>query len=384
MNNYVLVEVAGKHVNNYLKWLLNNKIHINNIKVINYHKLHLIIDYKYYSLLKKYSKTYQITIIKKYGRLRIYDIVKNNIVIIICIILAIILLYSLSHIIFSIDVMSNKPEIVDKITYELAKYDVKKFKLKKEYAYIDKVKKQILNDNKDTLEWIEIEEKGTKYIVKLVERKKEIKTKEYQYQSIVSSKDATIESIIAYTGEKIRGVNEYVKKGDVIISGELIKPDGTIVYTKAKGSIKGEVWYKVSIEYPLYYQEEKLTGKNKNVLAIYFLNKELPFLSYKKYKQFKKQSHIIIKNNIIPFQIVKEKLYEVNIIEDIYTNEEAIEKAILEAKKKIKMQNSKILEIKKVIVLNKENINSKIKLVLFVSTIEDITQIAEIKPETTT
>ena len=381
-NNYVLVKIEGKNVGNYVKWLIKNKINIINLNIVKHNELKILIDYKNFNLLSKYSKTYKITIIRKYGKLRLFDILKNNMIIILCLMLSIIFLYFLSNIIFSVDVIYNDSEVVDLIKKELAKYDVKKYEKKKSYEYLDKVKERILIDNKDTLEWLEIEESGTKYIVRLVERKKETKQNEYQYQSVVASKDATIASIKAYSGEKVKQVNEYVKKGDVIISGILTKPDGTNLYTKAKGSVLGEVWYKVSVEYPLYYKEERVTGKNKSVILICFLNKEIPIFPYKKYKQFKRQSRSLIENNFIPFKITKEKLYEVIIKEDIYTNEEAIQKAIEEAKLKIKEKNKNIINIKNVQMLDKENLNSKIKINLFVSVIEDITEITEVKEET--
>ncbi len=381
-NNYVLVKIEGKNVGNYVKWLIKNKINIINLNIVKHNELKILIDYKNFNLLSKYSKTYKITIIRKYGKLRLFDILKNNIIIILCLMLSIIFLYFLSNIILSVDVIYNDSEVVDLIKKELAKYDIKKYEKKKSYEYLDKVKERILNDNKDTLEWLEIEESGTKYIVRLVERKKETKQNEYQYQSVVASKDATIASIKAYSGEKVKQVNEYVKKGDVIISGILTKPDGTNLYTKAKGSVLGEVWYKVSVEYPLYYKEERVTGKNKSVILICFLNKEIPIFPYKKYKQFKRQSRSLIENNFIPFKITKEKLYEVIIKEDIYTNEEAIQKAIEEAKLKIKEKNKNIINIKNVQMLDKENLNSKIKINLFVSVIEDITEITEVKEKT--
>ena len=381
-NNYVLVKIEGKNVGNYVKWLIKNKINIINLNIVKHNELKILIDYKNFNLLSKYSKTYKITIIRKYGKLRLFDILKNNMIIILCLMLSMIFLYFLSNIIFSVDVIYNDSEVVDLIKKELAKYDIKKYEKKKSYEYLDKVKERILIDNKDTLEWLEIEESGTKYIVRLVERKKETKQNEYQYQSVVASKDATIASIKAYSGEKVKQVNEYVKKGDVIISGILTKPDGTNLYTKAKGSVLGEVWYKVSVEYPLYYKEERVTGKNKSVILICFLNKEIPIFPYKKYKQFKRQSRSLIENNFIPFKITKEKLYEVIIKEDIYTNEEAIQKAIEEAKLKIKENNKNIINIKNVQMLDKENLNSKIKINLFVSVIEDITEITEVKEKT--
>jgi len=378
-NNYIKVLVEGKNVNNYIKWLIKQKINIINLKIIKHNKLELIIDYKDYKNLSKYSKTYKITIIKKYGILNIFDIVKKNIYILVSLILAIMFLYFISNVIFSIEIVYNDQEIVSKIEKELKKYEIQKFKLKKEYSELEKIKEEILSNNKDTLEWLEIVEDGTKYIVKLVERKKEEITKEYEYQSISTTKDAIITNIKASSGEKVKEVNDYVKKDDTIVSGIMTKPDGTLIYTKAKATIYGEVWYKVDIEYPYAYKEERVTGKSKEVFVINFLNKKIPIFSFKKYKEFKVVTNNIIENNILPISLSKEKQYEVIVKEEIYTWEEAISNAVEVSKKKLLNSNKKIVEIKNVEILDKQTINSKIKLSLFVSVIEDITKVVEVK-----
>lgn len=381
-NNYIKVRIEGKNVNNYIKWLIKQRINIINLNVIRHNQLELKIDYKDYKQLKKYSKTYEVSIIKKYGSLKIIEMLKNNSFIIVSIILAIMFLYFLSNIIFSVDIVYNNKEIVEKMSNELKKYDIKKYKFKKDYAYLTKVKEEILKNNQDTLEWIEIIEDGTKYIVKIVERKQEIQEKEFQYQSISTTKDAIITSIKAYSGEKIKEINDYVKKDDIIVSGIISKPNGTLVYTKAKAKIYGEVWYKIDIEYPYVYKEEKVTGKSKEVFVINLLNKKIPLFSYPKYKEFKVETNNIIENNILPITLSKEKQYEVIVKEEIYTWEEAISNAIEISKKKLLENNNKIVNIKKVEVLNKQTVNSKIKLNLFISVEEDITKIIEVKKET--
>ena len=380
-NNYIKVKVNGRNVNNYIKWLIKNKIDIIKLNIVNHNELELIIYNKDYKQLSKYSKTYKITIIKKYGKLGLIDIIKKNIVILSSLILAIIFLYFLSNIIFSVDIMYNDDEITSIITKELAKYNIKKYHLKKSYKYLTKVKEKILEDNNDVLEWLEIEESGTKYIIRLVERKKEHRVEEYLYQSIIAKKDATLISIRALSGEKVKSINQYVRKGEVIISGIMTKPDNTNIYTKAQGTIYGEVWYKVDLEYPLYYQEEIVTGRHKKVISFKLLNNQIPLLPYKKYKQFRTQTTYLIYNNLLPIGIIKEELYEVHIKEEIYTNEKAISKAIDEAKKKLLKNNSAIKEIKNIIILDSQNLNSKIKLSIFVSVLEDITEIIEVKEE---
>jgi len=111
------------------------------------------------------------------------------------------------------------------------------------------------------------------------------------------------------------------------------------------------------------------------------LNYKFPIFSYSKYKEFKIKTNNIVENQIIPISLSKEKQYEVKVKEEIHTWEEAISNAIEVSKKKLLDSNSKIAEIKKVEILNKQSIDSKIKLSLFISVIEDITKVIELKPQ---
>lgn len=379
--SYIKVSVNGHNINNYLKWLITQKIDILELKILSHNQMVIIIKKSSYKTLKKYSKIYKISVIDKYGPLKIKEFIKKNIIILACICISILLVYVLSHMIFSVDIIYNDKEISELVKKNLEKYDIKKYKFKKDYQYLEQVKKQILKENKNVLEWFEIEESGTKYIVRIVERKKEDKKEGYTYQSIVSSKNAILKNIKAFSGEKNKIINQFVKKDELVINGELTKPDGTIIYTKADGLIYGEVWYKVSVEYPLYYQEESITGKSKNVINIYIFNKKISLFPYKKYKQFKITSYNAIESNIFPIRIAKEKMYEVNTKEEIYTEDSAINKAIEVSKQKMLNSNNKILYFNNVIVIDKENLNSKMKVNLFISTTEDITKLVEIQVE---
>ena len=381
MHSTILIKITGKNVSNYLKWLITNKINYTNLNIVKPNEIQFIINSKDLSKLKKYSPTYKIAIIKKYGKIKIIEIIKNNLIVIIAIIFSILLIFGLSKVIFSVDIIYNDQEIIDNIEEELNKYGIKKYHLKKNYRYLEKVKKKILNDNSDYLEWLEIEESGTKYIVRIVERKKETSKKDNTYQSITAKKDSIILSIDAYAGEKVKNLNEYVKAGEEIITGKLLKPDSTIYYEKAQGKVLGEVWYKVDIEYPLYYYEEKTTGKNKTAIMIKFLNKDIPVIPNKKYRKFKPYNKIIFKSNIIPFEILKVRMYEINTKESIYTPESATKSAIELVKHKMLEKNQDITEIKDIIILNNSIKSSKIKLTLFASVIENITNITPITEE---
>jgi hypothetical protein len=75
----------------------------------------------------------------------------------------------------------------------------------------------------------------------------------------VSTYDAVIKKIVAESGVKVKEVNEYVKKGDTIISGSIYLNEEIKEVTKALGEIYGEVWYKISVEYPIINVDKKET-----------------------------------------------------------------------------------------------------------------------------
>ena len=100
-----------------------------------------------------------------------------------------------------------------------------------------------------------------------------------------------------------------------------------------------------------------------------------------KYKNFQKEPKILLYNNILPISLVKEKQYEVNIIDEIYTTEEVINKAITLTESRLMSSNKKIDKIERVSIIKKEEYDSKIRLDLFISVIEEIGEVKILNEE---
>ena len=130
-------------------------------------------------------------------------------------------------------------------------------------------------------------------------------------------------------------MNDYVKKGDLIINGELIFNEEVKGKVKAEGKAFAEIWYVTKTEYPLFTQTATKTGKTKNIYAIKFLNHTLE-LTLNKFKTKQIQEKDIIKHNIIPLKLVKQTQYETNVTDEILTVEQAISKAKQKAEDNIK------------------------------------------------
>ena len=79
--------------------------------------------------------------------------------------------------------------------------------------------------------------------------------------------------------------------------------------------------------------------------------------------------------------MVYEYQYETKIIDEVYTYDEAKVKAMEFAKSKLIEKYGNIININKVTTVNEEDLNSRIKLTLFISCDEDITEYKEVIPE---
>lgn len=377
----VKISVRGRNVNLFIKRLIKNKINI--IKVIpkSYKEVLLIVDYNDIDRINKIKTIYSIDIISYYGTLRIFKYIKKNIFIISFLIIGIIMIYILSNIIFSIDIIHSNSNIISLVDSELKSHGIKKYSFVKSYKEIEKIKKDILEGNRDNLEWLEIIRNGTKYIVRVEERIINKDNNSSNNYSIVAKKNAVIKSITAYSGEKVKDVNTYVKKGEEVISSYVTMPNNERVFSSANGKVIGEVWYNVSIDYPYYYNEVLYTGKKRRVISFNILNKSYSLFNFKKYKSFDINRKYIYKSSIIPVSLSIDYEYETKIINDIYTYDTAKEKAIMVAKDKLKEKYKDIIDIDKVIITYEEETSSMISLNLFITCNEDITEYKEVIEE---
>ncbi len=366
------VKITGRNVNNFVRRIVKEKINIIKLIPISYKEVELIIPYEDYLKLKDKKTIYEITVIKKYGKLKMKDVFKRNSILLCFLILGLGLLYFLSNIIFSIDIIHSSSDIKKLLNEELTAYGLKKYTIKKSYHELEDIEEKILNNNKDKLEWIEIETSGTKYIVRAEERLLNDTKEESKHQDIVATKNAVITEINAEKGEKVKKINDYVKKGDIIIAGSVTLPDNTQTPITAIGKVYGEVWYTIDVEYPFVYREEKATGKVKTVYSINFLHHKLSLFNFQKFKTFNSDSKILLQSPYLPITFTKDKQYEVLVTDEVYTREESLNKAINLAEDKLKKQNDKIKKINKITILKQTEDENKIMVKLFISAIEEI------------
>jgi len=382
------VKITGRNLERFIKRLLRNNISLLRIKKINKECVHVLIHSKDLEKIEEIKTIYQIEVVKKHGLLKIKEIISKNKILLIFLALGYGALLLLSHTIFSVEVVHTDKELRDLLLTELSSYGITKYKFKKNYKQLTNIKNEILDTYKDKIEWLEIEETGTKYIVRVEERILNKENSDEGYQDIVAKKSAVIMEINAKSGQIVKNKLDYVKAGDTIISGYITLNDNVKDTVRAEGKVYGEVWYKVSVEYPLHYEEVIETNNQKKILAFHFLNKTYELFNFNKYKEKKTNSKVLLESNLLPFSFSLDEQKEIHTINETYTKKEAITKAKEKIREKIEVglsHDEYIIEIKQ---LKVEENNSTIILDAFVTVCEDITDtkaiekyVEEVKPE---
>ena len=378
MTSKIKLNVKGKNIERFIKRLKSNNIDLIKIEYIKYNEINIIIYKKDYEKLLELKTIYDVNIKDIYGIIKVREVINIYKYLILFIAIGIMLLIFLSNVIFNVEVIHNDKDLRNLILNELENYDIKKYKLKKNYDEIQAIKNDILTKYQDKIEWLEIEEQGTSYIIRVEPRIIPNNEVSYEKQNVVAGKSAVIKKIIAKSGEVVKELNTYVNKGDIIISGNIYLNEEVKDTVKADGIVYGEVWYNVKVEYPYIYSEIKEKNNYQDVYVLKIFDKEFEF-TFNKFKDKKTEENIILQNNILPIYLVKERQQELETISLLLTSEEAKDKAIEEAIKKMNEKldgDEKIIDYK---VLNFNVEEDKVILDVFFTVYENITGYSKIE-----
>ena len=356
--------VVNENSNKFLNYLIYNKIYYDSL---NQYNEYFVLDVSYDDYLYIRCR-YKCHIVKYYGKKNIVNIYENNKYVLLSLIISFMLLFLLCNTIFDIKINSDDKDIVNIINNSLKDNDIDVYKRKVSFNKLNSIKNKILEDNKDTLEWIEIREKGCIYYIDVTPRVKSNNNVDNASPSdIVAEKDGVIKHIVVYRGNKVIDNGDYVKKGDILISGNIIKNENIIDKVHSEGIIYAETWKTVNISIPF----KRIDYVYKKTINHYYLDifgHEFTISGkYDSDNTINKKS-IVLDKPYLFFKLYKEekKIYDYNEVN--LNEEEAYNEAL---NRSVDIINKK-LSSDEYIVLKKEVKRSKINLEVFFKVYEKI------------
>lgn len=364
----IWVKIESKSYYNLLIKLNDISVTIfDNKKVDNY--ILIKTTYEDYKRIKKYLVSYKVSIYANSGLQKLKEIIKKYEIFSISICVGIIILFIANNMIFKVDVKSPNKEIQKLLVDELNKYGLGKMKFKKGHKKVEVIVNNILDSNKNILEWLEVKYDGLIMVVNVTEKTITEKEKEYKNCNIIASTDSKITSLNIYRGVPLKEINDYVLKGEIILSGSIIHNEEVKNMVCASGEIYGEVWYKVKVEIPFKESYIKYTGKNRYNLSIKIDDNNYQIFR-SRIENKKDEITNLYKLNDFEINLVKEREYVTET--KILSENEAYEKGINTALEKINLKLSDNEEILLKKVLKKAVNDSTIYLEIFIVTKENI------------
>lgn len=373
MINRIKIEITGKYTNYFFKELIRRKINIYDLAK-SHNKLEIIIDYKDYKNVRKIKTTSKVKIINRYGVSKLKYLFNKYRLLLFFFLFAIFINIFLSHIIFKVEVINHNKKLVKEIKDELMDLGIKKYNFVLSANKVNNIKEKLL-ENKD-IEWLEIERIGTKYVIKVEERKVKAKEDECFPRNIVSKKNAVITKINVENGEIIKKKNDYVVAGETIVSGLIHNKETVKTKVCAKGLIYGKTWYKVRLSLENTTLNTVYTSNEKTGFFIKMLNKEYKLGN--KFSKYKIKKYNIVGSKLVPMEISLSKYLEINRYEQQLSKKEIKKKALILAEKKVREGLKKDEHILDKKILKNTINNSKIDIEVFIVAEENITSYFDI------
>lgn len=240
---------------------LLNTLNKNDIKIYNLKKVSSDI-YTFYSSIVNKKKIISLflscEIIKETGYLAILLSMLKYKTTIIALIISVCFYASLSNKIWKINVYGDTELLNSFIIEQLNENNIYVGSSKISSEKLSEIQNNILYKNYDLIEYLSLKQDGC-IIEANFKKKRETSDKNELKGNLYASKDGVIKSFDLLSGEKVVKVNDYVKKGDLLVKDVLTTDYNEQVYIGTFGSVYAYTWYYITIEHKVYDYESKET-----------------------------------------------------------------------------------------------------------------------------
>ena len=374
---YVTVKVTGKGLERFLNRLSRQGILIWNVKRIDQDSMTFQLGLnKLYPLRRAVRKSdLSIHFIDKHGFPFLFKRLLFNSGFLIGFVCFFLLLFLLSNMIWGIQIQGAGPKTEEQIWKELDKLGVEVGGLQFLTDSPEEIQR-ILTNNIPEITWVGVKLDGTVYTLTVVEKNEPEREAETGPQHLVASKKGTIVSMYVKKGQPMVVVNDYVRPGQMLVSGQM-GSEKNHQYIAAEGEIIAETWYRAEVTVPLKKELTVMTGNEQSKRYLQFGDWDLPIWGFGNpdYQAFEKDT------TVHPFQFLRWQLpisykeVEIREVEKAVrqlNESDAIKTGIEIAKKDLLSNLGEEAKIKGENILHKEVQNGKVKLTILFQVTENI------------
>lgn len=375
---YVIIRISGKKLERLVNQMMNRRFAAWNIIRTTEEDAQLSIALKDFFKLRMLLKETgcRVHIVQKIGLPFLIRRMQHRIGLVVGAISFCILLYLFSMMIWTVEIEGVRlPEDEQLLREELRSMGVKPGSFKFLVDDPLEIKHKMMESITDVT-WVGFQFQGTQAILKVVEKTIPELEEKTSPRHLVAKKKAIVYDLFVEQGQALVKPNQYVKPGDILVSGIIGSEDNQIIVS-AKGKVLGEVWYETNISIPLKREKTVYTGE---IAERFYLKVsslpikvwgfgEIPFEYFTRNQEEYKPEW---RDWSIPITWAKETVRETEQVEETLTEEQAIQLAIQLSREDMRRNIHPNSEIKAENVLRKRIENGKVYIKMHYTVIEEI------------
>lgn len=311
---------------------------------------------------------------------------------ILAVIISFFIILFLANIIWEVKIEGVSTEIEKKIHKQLTTYGIYPGASLWKLDDTAEIQHDLMHDIPELL-WVGVEKNGTALHFEAVEKRVAEEKEIEGPRNLVAKKSGVITKTFVANGQPIVHVDDFVEKGDVLVSGKIESFDKNISkgnideeentkkykQIEAEGEIRAKTWYEIDVTIPLDATYETLSGEQTNRHYLKFGSFQLPVWGFKEpkfdslhYEHDTKDFHLFKWE--LPWKYVHSTIHEKTYEEIKRTKEEAREVGIKQAKQDLQLELGPDAQILTEKVLHESIENGKVKLTIYITVDEDITK----------
>ncbi|WP_226036940.1 sporulation protein YqfD [Aquibacillus saliphilus] len=390
LTGYVTIKIEGHHPELFFDLCARNGIFTWNIKrtsdTVCQGNVRLN-DISHIRAIRR-NTVYKVRFLRKKGLPFIFKQFFYRKPLIVSLLMSVLFVFLLSNIVWDVKIKNVHPELEKRIDNQLNQYGIHPGALKFTIGSPGEIQQKLLTDIPELL-WVGVTEKGTTYHLEGVEKTVVEEREDAGARNIIAAKEGVIVDMFVSKGQPMVEVNDLVKKGQLLVSGELgrknvkeeEKKDEKKQQAKklvtAEAEVIAKTWYESKVNIPLEVNYDVLTGENKVKHYLRLGKYLLPIWGFKNpdYDQVQIEAEESTFNFLkweIPISYVKQNVQEKNIVSTKRTKAEAVNDGIKQAEKDLQniLGNNATITFEK--VLHERMERGKVKLTLYFTVYENI------------
>src|SRR5699024_3890896 len=317
------------------------------------------------------------------GGLQFLQYIKQRKTLFIALFICTVLLFLLMNTAWKIQINGVSTHLEDKINTQLADKGLYQGAWVRQLPPLEKLQEELLHELPELL-YVGIRKQGVFYHIEAIEKKIETPLQSSDAKQLVAKKSGIIEKMFISSGQSLVERNDFVKKGDILVSNEIEVEESDEKKKKktvpVRGNVYANTWYDVEVNASLESTQQKLTGEQTKSYRLQVKNKSFPIWGFgqPKFKQnmiYEDSKALQLWKWRLPVEIVEETRYEYKGASNQYEKEEAKEKALNHAEKVLRTKIGQDMEILEYYVLHEREESGKVKMNIYFSVLEDIAMI---------